>query len=147
MDLRGRIDDWRQRQPVILSREEAVPFLVERGLVTDSAPAANSLSAVAPPPDALSPVTKLAPTYAELSIYQPMKRPLAGYTWEEHGHDAFNSLNTKQSKRLIAKLIWLVDQYKAAGKPTTLRKLVEDVLTDFVRRELKAWGVPSKYAD
>jgi hypothetical protein len=121
--------------------------LVELGLAADSVPDATSPPAVEPPPGASVPSAKLAPAYAEPSIYRQAARPLIGYPWEKHGHDAFEALNTKQPKRLIEKLRWLANQFSAGGIPTSLRKLITDILQDFVRRELKAWGVPAEHLD
>lgn len=146
-DLLLRIENWRQRQPVVPSLAEAVRRLVDCGLAADPVPA------VGPPPTgelplgAPVPVAKPVRTYAEASIYGKSVRPRSGYPWEKSAHDAFDPLNTRQPKRLIAKLHWLEKQFEAAGKPTTLRKLITDALQEFVDRELKAWRVPPEYLD
>ncbi len=146
MDQRRRIDNWRRKQPIVPSRDEAVQRLLEIALAAASVPGVGSPPIGDPSHDAAQPVSTIkasAKTYAPQSVYTRVLVPAGGFAWEQFRDDEVAQFNRVLSKRTLKKLEWLSNQLKAAGlSEVSQRRLVEDALLDFTSRELEAWGVP-----
>ena len=116
------IDDWRFPQRVD-SRGEAIRRLVDRGLQTPGrAPTAQSDE-----------------TAQQVSA---PARPSGGYPWEAaEKRNATMALNVAVRAPLKLQLDWIVRLQNDAGRQVTEKQVVEEMLEQYVTRELRRFRI------
>jgi hypothetical protein len=117
------VDDWGWAQR-IRSKGEVVRRLIQRGLKPDARPE----------PTKATETTPAAPARKAV-------RPEGGFKWETVAQTETGALNVKIPLRLKLQLDWIVRERRDAREETTQRRVVEDLIQEYVAKELRSRGI------
>jgi hypothetical protein len=132
-NLQASVDNWRDRQPVALSLEEAIWRLVGIGLVADSAPSSGSQAAI-------NPQSVTMPPWSNAQL----PTPSSPYRWQDKklAEGQPKQVNFECPLPVFAKFQFCLNQVASMHPGMKQGGFLVHIVEEYTDRILKALGIP-----